>query len=251
MSKNDENKSCHEVLIVDDDEDLRFILEAYVSAAGFKVLLATTAEEALTILAERSSIEIIISDFRMPGMSGLEFLRKVRDNNAEKPSFVFITGFNDISVEEALDGGAEALFFKPFDEESLTILLNKLIKPQPEIWKKRCQRVRFSNEVCIVAKGQVVEIQSVNLGRGGLFAAIPTKNFSIGERVKFQFSIQNEHDQMVTISGDATIRWLRREAEGNLREGIGIEFDSVTPPGKSILARLVNDLNTRSYIPKG
>ena len=68
------------VLVVEDDQDIRALLERRLVTAGHRVLGAGSAEEALVLLAERGAPEVLVSDVSMPGLSGLELLARMRSD---------------------------------------------------------------------------------------------------------------------------------------------------------------------------
>ena len=65
----------HTVLIVDDEESIRFSLQGVLEDEGFNTILAATGEEALKILAGKEGIDIILLDIWLPGSSGLALLQ--------------------------------------------------------------------------------------------------------------------------------------------------------------------------------
>src|SRR5437016_7377785 len=94
------------VLVVDDNEDARKVLEAYLIYVGAKVTTARSGGEALAIVAQVQA-HVIVSDVSMPGMTGIEFIREVRKlpGQAERPTpAIAFTAFADRqSRSEALE----------------------------------------------------------------------------------------------------------------------------------------------------
>ena len=72
------------LLIVDDDAGQRSLLDSFLRSQGFTTVLASSGEEALTVLRS-GSFSMMISDVRMPGLSGLETLRRARQEHAVLP----------------------------------------------------------------------------------------------------------------------------------------------------------------------
>jgi DNA-binding NtrC family response regulator len=106
------------LLVVDDDAGQRSLLESFLSSEGFPVLTASTGEEALRILNDHD-IAMMITDVRMPGISGLELLDKSRRNKIELPVLV-VTAFPDIrDAVGAVKGGAVNYLQKPIDLDEL------------------------------------------------------------------------------------------------------------------------------------
>src|ERR1700756_5808924 len=77
-----EEREHAKILVVEDDPDIRRILDMFLTEKGFRVKVADDAARALEMLAEEP-IDLILSDVRMPGMSGLELLRHVKEQDPE------------------------------------------------------------------------------------------------------------------------------------------------------------------------
>jgi DNA-binding NtrC family response regulator len=106
------------ILIVDDDHGQRSLLETFLRAQGFRTQSAASGEAALQLLAE-DSFSMMISDVRMPGMSGIETLRRVRQKHADLP-VLLVTAFADIrSAVTAMRDGAVNYLAKPIDLDEL------------------------------------------------------------------------------------------------------------------------------------
>jgi CheY-like chemotaxis protein len=67
------------VLVVEDDPDIRQLVELRLRGLGHRVVAAASGPEALTVIAERGAPEVVVLDVAMPGMTGLELLRTLRD----------------------------------------------------------------------------------------------------------------------------------------------------------------------------
>lgn len=108
------------VLVVDDSRMQRRILSAQLARSGYEVIEAGSAEEGLALCAERAP-DIVLSDWVMPGMNGLEFCRAFRDQNrASYGYFVLLTSKNDKNeVAQGLESGADDFLSKPVNGEEL------------------------------------------------------------------------------------------------------------------------------------
>ncbi|MGA4643547.1 sigma-54-dependent transcriptional regulator [Limisphaera sp. 4302-co] len=106
------------ILIVDDDPGQRSLLESFLRGRGYVTLTASTGEEALAVL-QREPVDLLISDVRMPGISGLETLRRARQQNALLP-VLLVTAYADIrEAVGAMRDGALNYLPKPIDLEEL------------------------------------------------------------------------------------------------------------------------------------
>lgn len=109
----------HTILIVDDDEKILGSLERTFARLGYNVLVATSGEEGLDILRSKD-IGLIISDVRMPTMSGVGFLEKAKETVPDAVRIV-ITGYADIqAAADAINNlGVFKFILKPWDRYHL------------------------------------------------------------------------------------------------------------------------------------
>ncbi len=117
------------ILVVDDVPDTLEVLERNLTTAGFQVYTAQSVSEALTILA-KTKVDLVITDLKMPGVSGLDLVRYVREN-IDDTEVMVITGYATVeSAVQAVKTGAEEYLAKPFTSEELLKavkqVLNKL-----------------------------------------------------------------------------------------------------------------------------
>ena len=115
------------ILLVDDDEWIRDSLSLFFEAEGCHVLALETAEEAMQVLNSQS-YDIIISDYRLPGMDGLELLSVVRKFHPHAMKILFTAHGNMDLVSEAIRIGIDDLIEKPFTTEMIKESLNLLIE---------------------------------------------------------------------------------------------------------------------------
>jgi two-component system response regulator (stage 0 sporulation protein F) len=112
----------HSILIVDDDAQLRDLLTQYLSTYGYRVLSAQDGPTAIS-LAEREQPHLIVLDINMPGMSGVEVLRKLRAKNYTG-GVMMLTGVQDEKLlKEALDLGSIDIVGKPADLERIRLAI--------------------------------------------------------------------------------------------------------------------------------
>jgi len=115
----------HRILVVEDEEKLRRVIELQLVSAGFEVDQAGSAEEGLK-LADRA--DLILTDLRLPGMDGLELIRAIRRQNAATPIIV-ITAFGTVeSAVEAMKAGAFDFLPKPFSMDHLMAVVHKALE---------------------------------------------------------------------------------------------------------------------------
>jgi DNA-binding NtrC family response regulator len=115
----------HRILIVEDEEKLRRVMELQLQSAGFDVEKAGSAEDALRMV---DRADLVITDLRMPGMDGLELLATIRRQNLHLPVIV-ITAFGTIeNAVEAMKAGAVDFLLKPFSLDHLMAVVAKALE---------------------------------------------------------------------------------------------------------------------------
>lgn len=107
------------LLLVDDEPNILTALQRVLRRDGYRILASDDPLEGLAILA-REKVDVILSDQRMPGMSGVEFLRRAKETHPETMRIV-LSGYTDLQfITDAINEGAIYKFLtKPWDDEQL------------------------------------------------------------------------------------------------------------------------------------
>ncbi len=141
-----------QILIIDDEADIRESLELLLTGEGFRVDLANRAMEGLDKLA-RGNYDLILLDLMMPDLTGIETLAEIRKNDKVTPVFL-LTAYGSIEVAvDALKAGANDYFSKPWDNEKLVIEIERMIassnlaRENVELKRALKQRYSFANIV--------------------------------------------------------------------------------------------------------
>jgi DNA-binding response OmpR family regulator len=116
-----------EIMVVDDDQDLRENLDEILSSAGFAVVLAAGGEEALERLA-RHRFDLVLLDLVMPGLGGMETLRRIREQMPRLPVIMFSAFASVENAVEAMRQGAQDYVTKPFRVETLLIAIRRTLE---------------------------------------------------------------------------------------------------------------------------
>ncbi|WP_438024134.1 response regulator [Sorangium sp. So ce233] len=121
------------VLLAEDDRELRLLLATALRRDGYEVLEARDGNHLLEIMGESlvssggAPLDIVVSDIRMPGKSGLELLAGLRRDDWSTP-VVLITAFGDPETHaEAYGLGADAVLDKPLDVDDLRVVVQALV----------------------------------------------------------------------------------------------------------------------------
>ena len=115
------------ILIAEDDETARHVMEAVLKKQKYEVLSASNAEQAMEIL-QRSPMDLVVTDLHLPAASGLELLKKARAIYADT-AVIIITAFGTIqSAVEAMKAGAYDYLTKPVHPYELTALVSRALE---------------------------------------------------------------------------------------------------------------------------
>ena len=142
------------IVVVEDEEKFRRVIGLHLATLGYGVKAAGTAEEGLK-LAEDA--DLLITDLKLPGMSGLELLAKVHTQNAEMP-VVVMSAFGTVEIAvEAMKKGAVDFLPKPFSLDHLTVVAGKALE---------VRKLRDENRDLREALGQKYQFENI-IGRSG------------------------------------------------------------------------------------
>jgi DNA-binding NtrC family response regulator len=112
------------ILIVEDEAKMRRLLEMKLGEQGFSTFSAGDAETGLKLLSQ-NPVDLVLTDFRLPGMNGIEFLQAAKRVNGTLP-IIIMTAYGSVeSAVEAMKLGASDYVLKPFSLEELTLIVRK------------------------------------------------------------------------------------------------------------------------------
>ncbi|MBI2602214.1 MAG: response regulator [Deltaproteobacteria bacterium] len=239
-------------MIVDDEIALCEILVSEFESEGFDCLTAYSGNGALEILKnENRKIDVIISDVRMPDGTGVDLITKVKNNNPAVPIMLFVSGFSELSIREALHLGAIALFPKPFDFDKLLKKVKECLIPREQFWgleekgsitcevefSKTCKTLQLAKD------GHVL-----NIGRGGLLLSLTSGSPQVEVDKEIQFDIIFSEDKWPLIQGKGKILWAEFLPDKKIWE-IGLEFFYLNGPSIKSVLMLADVLKLKPHIP--
>ncbi len=138
------------VLIVDDEKNYLVVLEALLGPEGYEILTASSAEEAIRLIQE-SDLDLIITDMKMPGTSGMQLLETSKEIKPDLP-VIMMTAYGTIEMAvEAMKKRAYDYITKPFQNEELKLTVKKalenyrLIKENRRLSQALSERYKYGN----------------------------------------------------------------------------------------------------------
>jgi CheY-like chemotaxis protein len=237
------------LLIVEDEVDLREPLAAEFESFGCRVLQAANGREGFEIL-KREKIDAVISDIRMPGGDGIELLKNIKTLHHGFPVVMLITGFADLTREDAYDLGAEAILSKPFDLDEVDRVVVRILTAARQRWSQPPSDERvsvtiareFPEVAAAVAGGEL------GLGRGGIFVTYAGQPTFQGDLVALRITFAA--GPLRSIEGSGVVRWTRPQKEGDLPTGSGIEFERLAELSQDQVLQLTDHHQIKPFIPK-
>ncbi len=115
------------VLVIDDEPAIRHFLRTSLSAQGYSVLDADDGETGLALL-QRNAIDVLVLDLGLPGIGGLDVLRKLRESGSSVPVIVLSSRADETGKVTALDMGADDYVTKPFGMDELLARLRAAVR---------------------------------------------------------------------------------------------------------------------------
>ena len=115
------------ILVVDDEESLREVISRKLQSEGYECVRASSGEEALKALAKRS-FDLVLSDIRMPGMSGMDLLTQIRSEHADMAVMMLTAVSSMETAVEAMKIGAYDYVIKPFETDDLVMRVDRALE---------------------------------------------------------------------------------------------------------------------------
>lgn len=116
------------VLIADDSKVMRMMVGKALQGAGLSPEIVEAGDGAEGLTKLDASIELVLSDWNMPNMNGLEFVREIRKVNPSVPIIMITTEGSEDKISEAIQAGANGYVCKPFTPDKIKEQINSIMK---------------------------------------------------------------------------------------------------------------------------
>lgn len=198
------------ILVVDDDQDIVELLSIYLKNEGYQPVVANSGVQALDQLKANPDIALLILDIMMPGMSGIEVIKKLR-KDSQIPIIVVSAKTSDLDKIQGLITGADDYVVKPFNPLEVMARVKSLLRRTHaqghEILPDKLEigpiTIDKSSHEVITNAGVKVQLTALEFGILYLLASHPNRVFSadeIFERVWKQESVISAKTVMVHVS---------------------------------------------------
>jgi CheY-like chemotaxis protein len=221
------------VLVVDDDDTLREAIVFDFQRRGYRTLSAENGADAFE-LVKSEKIDVVITDMRMPKGTGVELLDWIKEMKVPTPVIIFITGFTDLSLEEAYAKGASAVMSKPFERKRLIETVQRSLQTDAE---------KFDTPASATQTDRTLNRNDTfSFGLGGM-AVTSEDPAVVGEIVSF--GLTHPTPTLPTLVGQGVVRWINEP-----KKGFGVEFVYIDESCRQNLVKFLGELNTIAFIPR-
>lgn len=164
------------ILIVEDDEDIRMVEEAYLESAGFDTVVVADGTE-VDVLLQEEKIDLILLDLMLPGKSGYEVCREIRDK-VDIPILMVTARTESIDKIRGLGLGADDYIAKPFDPAELVARVNANLRQYDRMLQKLpVEKMEEPEELCI--SNLRILINSWKVYKGNREIKFPNREFEL------------------------------------------------------------------------
>ncbi len=155
------------ILVVDDDKNIRRLLKAVLEADNYNVSTASDGEEALDVI-DREHIDLVVLDVMMPNMDGYEFTETVRETNDNLPILMVSAKQQPADKKAGFLAGTDDYITKPIDEEELLLRIKALLR-----------RAKIANERKLMIGDVELDYDSLTVTGHGETVELPQKEFML------------------------------------------------------------------------
>lgn len=209
------------LLIVDDDERIRSLLQKFLMRNGFLVTAARDAAHARRVLSGLD-FDLIVLDVMMPGEDGLSLCRSLRETHATPILLLTAKGETDNRIE-GLEAGADDYLSKPFEPKELLLRINAILRRVPDVAPEEAAPkiltlgpIRYDMERGEMWQGEdLVRLTATEMQLMKLFSAKPGEAIS---RAKLVEDLGRDRGQAQERAVDVQITRLRRKIESNPKQ---------------------------------
>jgi len=149
------------ILIVDDENIKLVSMRDYLARRGYEVDTAESGEEAMELL-HMSMYDVVVADLKLPGMDGIELLKRVKEGPNARAEVVVITAYGSIPLAvEAMRAGAFDFLTKPFGNEQLAAVLERAAGKRKQRRKEEARGREFAREISAQVVGDSPRMRQV------------------------------------------------------------------------------------------
>ena len=158
-------KEC--IYVIEDDENIREIIDLALTSAGYNVKQFSNALDALKSM-ENDQVDLAVFDLMLPGISGIDAIKKIRETDQEMPILILSAKDREIDKVNGLDSGSDDYMTKPPDRQELVLRIKALLR-----------RARIVDEHRITIGDVELDYDTHTVRRGHDAQVLPPKEFNL------------------------------------------------------------------------
>jgi CheY-like chemotaxis protein len=221
------------LIILDDEPGTPQLISRAFNRHKWEAHCFSEPDKTLIELVDSESIDLIISDIRMPHYDGVEFTKSIRAAKLDQPTIILITAGSKYTQEEIMEAGANTLIPKPFHNDTLFEKAMKTIAINQTFFRPR--ELRMKAELNIVLDGITIT-KTADINTQGMFITLDDlTKIRIGNVVKFDLTLPG----VGVISGSCLAKWVRLTDEPSMPTGLGTSFQNLSIENKSLIANYI------------
>lgn len=155
------------ILVAEDNENIRKLIVTYLEADGYEVLSASDGLEALKTM-DTESIDLLVADIMMPGMDGYELVRSLRDSGYTLPVLMITAKDEFDDMKQGFASGTDDYMVKPIDLDEMLLRVSALLR-----------RARISTEKKIIIGGLTADSETLSVYSREKSVTLPLKEFML------------------------------------------------------------------------
>jgi len=219
------------ILVVDDEPAVTTVVSRWLEAEGYECERAASGEQALEAL-RRGEFALVVTDIMMPGMSGMELLKRVRRASPDT-AVIMLTAVGDRkTATDALELGAYGYIIKPFEQNEILINVANALKRR----SLEMLRDRYEEQLERTVQERTAEIRRL-------------KERVEAENVYLRDAVRTAHLHAGIVGRSHAIRSVMAQAEQVARTDSTVLILGETGTGKELLARAIHNMSPRSEGP--
>ncbi len=165
---------------------------------------ASNGHEALDAL-DREEVQLVFSDVNMPGCDGFELLRRVKTRHGHGPLVLLHTGNTRLDLERGFLLGAEAIYFKPFEPDTLLASVRSYLPPPGVPWRRFIRHAVNLRVELLADHGGETVTRCTTLARGGMFVEGPCRS-TVASAVAFRVDTWGS-SRTPALLGTGVVTW--------------------------------------------
>ncbi len=208
------------ILIADDSIVSRHLLEATLRKWGYEVMVACDGAQALELLEREDAPGLIILDWMMPGMTGVEVCRRIRERDGEPYTYILLLTSKSQKEDliEGMEAGADDYITKPFDQNELQVRLRagiRLVDLQSQLLKARED---LRDQATRDSLTRLWNRSSILGELGRELARLERERRPLGVVIVDLDHFKNINDTYGHVAGDAVLREAARRMQNGIRQ---------------------------------